>query len=103
MGIMELTLTFIHLCNFHQRRGNAARLLLLPERRQCELIVGERFGKVLLVIVDFPDPEQFVAGEYAGRGHALNEDRMWWRPVRTQVREERKQEEQAANHDAALF
>jgi hypothetical protein len=47
--------------DFRQSRGLTLPLFGYPESLDCLLIVHEGFGKVVLYIVDLPDPKQFVA------------------------------------------
>jgi hypothetical protein len=57
---------------------------------------------VVLVVVNFTDPEQFVARECFGRGHLLNRHRVGERPGRTLVRQWNEKQKPGSNHDSAL-
>lgn len=55
MGLVEPALAFVDPRNFDQGNGNATGLFLLSESRQGKLIVRQRFEKMMLMVVDFPD------------------------------------------------
>ncbi len=73
VGISEFALAFVDPSDLHQCDGNASRLFLFAKARQGELVVRERFGKVLLKLVRLADSQQFLAAECVVRGYALRQ------------------------------
>ncbi len=97
MGFPHIPLPGIDLSDLLQDDRLTASLVFLVERRQGLPVIGQRFQKMVLDVVNFTDLEQFIPLQHPGGNNKLGADIIVERPGRIGADRQKSEESAGGN------